>query len=233
MPFVALLRRGACLLAVGAAIVVPSTTRTPHPVEAALASGQFSVVPQVAAVGTPVVASGSCSGTLRFSLVGQAAGWTPPAPLLIDAAPAADMFGNWSLTFPMPNVPATATMRCDLHMITTSDTLFLAPPSAALPVRVFDDSASLLKGVQPNVLQAFSLDNTPVTLGGVTTDSNGLIVSLAPGPNPATVVLLGIESLGENAAADQVTRVQAWRLDMPGPDVNVGATADAHAVRLG
>jgi hypothetical protein len=92
---------------------------------------------------------------------------------------------------------------------------------------------SLLKGVQPNVLQAFSLDSTPVTLGNVATDSNGLVVTLAPGPNPATIVFVGIETLGENANADQVTRVQAWRLDQPGPNVNTGATATDQAVRLG
>ncbi|HEX5590870.1 MAG TPA: hypothetical protein VFX65_11325 [Candidatus Limnocylindrales bacterium] len=208
----------------------------------------------VATAGESVTASGTCAGSPQLTVAGRPAGWYDAPPVYVNVVPPLDGAGHWSATFPMPVLPSTVTLRCTSASVIDVVAVRISPSAGALPSIVPTVAGSEAEVAVPNTafqdtLLAYTADGVPVPLS-ISPAGLGFIGRLPLAPNPGRIVLVGVESLGENAIALQNSRVQAWTVDVPGtgatpspapgiestpspvPDIDLPAT-DAEVSRSG
>ena len=68
--------------------------------------------------------------------------------------------------------------------------------------------------ISPERLVAFTAGGAPVPIAIEAIVSNGVQARLGPQGVPVRIVIVGIETLGENATARQNSRVQGWAIDV-------------------
>ena len=85
--------------------------------------------------------------------------------------------------------------------------------------------------IQPERLVAFSATGQPVPLAVL---DNRVRIRLEPPGIPTRIVIIGIETLGENANARQTSSVQAWFVDVGSIDdgASIAGLAPARRVSL-
>ena len=186
------------------------------------------VEPRVTAMDNTVMASGNCSGLPHLIVTGQAAGWHDIPPVYLDVVLLADASGNWMTLLPMPPIPSTATVRCTQGAVTESAVILISPSSGLLMLSGERDGSGVLvtipNVISPERLVAFTAGGAPVPIAIEAIVSNGVQARLEPQGVPVRIVIVGIETLGENATARQNSRVQGWAIDV-GSIVDVDARA--------
>ena len=209
---------------------VPIAPRVQLPLQS-----QPSVVagPRVTASGNPVVASGNCSGTPRLVVTGRAAGWFAIPPIYVDVSLVADSSDSWSTSFPMPPTPSTAVLTCTQGNVSDFASTMISPSDRLQSLFGQRDGSGVIVSI-PNVIQperlvAFSPTGRPVPLALL---DNSVRVRLAPPGIPMRIVIIGIETFGENANARQTASVQAWFVDVGSIDDGASIAGLARARRV-
>jgi hypothetical protein len=195
---------------------VPLALRVEMPLSATTTIG---VSPAVTAAGELVVASGRCSGSPRLIVTGRPDGWYDAAPVYLDVVPAVDSAGSWSATFAMPPLPSIARISCTSPTIAELAAELISPSAGDLPSLVPELSGDLITvtlppDAFPYTMLAYTSEGERLALS-ITNEAAGAVGWIEYGPRPARIVLIGFESLGENAEALQNSRVQAWTVDLP------------------
>ena len=192
---------------------------------ASLPPSQPSVVavPRVSFAGDPVTASGNCAGSAHLLATGRAAGWLDVPPVYVDEFPAVDASGGWSTTFAMPPIPSTISLLCTHGPVSDSAAVLISPSDGLIPLNAQRDGSGVVvtipNVISPERLAAFTATGRSVPISIL---NNSVRVRLQPHGIPVRIVIIGIESLGENAMALQNSRVQGWSVD-------VGAITDGAA----
>lgn len=177
----------------------------------------IAATPRVGATGSRVLLSGTCDGSARVRLIGQPVGWKDVPPVYVDTVVVSDITGSWSTSATMPNTPATARVDCLRFPTTSSASALIAPFDGNSALLGFTSAASGVVVTIPRVSNSASL--VASTAGGepvpLTVLDPSVTVLLQPPAGARRIVIVGIEDLGENAEALQVSRVQAWFVDLP------------------
>jgi hypothetical protein len=181
----------------------------------------LAVTPRVAPSGADVMATGRCSGAARLTVTVRAAGWYDVPAVVVDVSPTPDSLGGWTASFPMPAVPSQVRAECtwsggrDVVVVPVAPSAGDEP--AAFP-RADGDGylVDLPNAVDLDMTEAFTAAGQRVELTVVSRGSTAT-VRISPAAGALRVVIIGTEFLGENAEARQVTRVQAWTVDIPAP----------------
>ena len=118
----------------------------------------------------------------------------------------------------MPVLPSTVQLQCSNGAVSESRIELVSPAAGDLvPLTPTADGSGYIvaipKASTTPPLAAYTLTGAPVPLPVVA--DQPVTVRIEPAPGLAGVVILGIEELGENAEALQVSRVQAWLVDLP------------------
>ncbi len=189
--------------------------------------------PQVTAAGDSVAASGDCAGSPHLIVTGRAAGWFDIPLVYVDELPVADASGGWSTVFPMPPIPSTASLLCTHGPVTDSAATLISPSDGLISLSGQQDGSGVIVTI-PNVISPERLAAFTATGGSVPIAILDSIVRvrLEPPAFPLRIVILGIESLGENANARQNSRVQGWSLDVGTIASGITTSALAPAERL-
>ena len=223
------------VVAIPANTAGPAVSRTES--FAAVASVPLEVAPRVSPAGTGVTASGTCATSPRLQVFGQPAGWYDIPPKYVDDVLTIDSGGSWFTQFPMPSLPSTVVVSCsDGPTPAVPIAPSFDPPPGAPASRDADGYIIDVQRVsQPDALEVFTASGAFVASTEVLRQQVGegwsVTLHTSPAWPNAQVVVLGFESLGENATANQVTRVQAWSRALTPSPVS-GAVATKQAVRL-
>ena len=216
--------------ALGPAEVIVLALRTPDPgialpyipvaarVQLPLAvSPTLKVEPHVADAASLFTISGTCAGSPRIVVKGRPAGWYDPPPVYADIT---DLPPNspFSVSLPMPVLPSTVQLDCSNGAVSESRIELVSPAAGDLvPLTPTADDGGYIvaipKASTRPPLAAYTLAGAPVPLSVVADPP--VTVRIEPAPGVAGVVILGVEELGENAEALQISRVQAWLVDLP------------------
>jgi LPXTG-motif cell wall-anchored protein len=194
------------------------------------ASSEMQVNPRVGAPGTTITVSGACAGTPRVIIAGRPGGWYDVPPVYADVV-ALPSNGPFSLTAPMPVLPSTVRLLCTSGGVTEIVQQLISPATGDL-VQVFAIAAgggylvSIPAVVSPQLLAAFGLTGDAVPLSVVAT-SAVVTVRLEPPVGVSDVVIVGLETLGENAEARQNVRVQGWTVHLSGAVAATSTTSTA------
>jgi hypothetical protein len=180
-------------------------------------SPSIIVEPAVTTSGSPVSASGRCSGSGRLLITGGATGWYDTPPVYVDETLSADAAGNWMSAFVMPPTASTASVLCTQGPVTETAAVLIAPADGLEAVTGQPDGTGLMvtlpNVISPERLVAFTATGSPVPLSIEALLTNGIEARLEPPWIPVRVVIIGIRSFGENAMARQVSGVQGWSVD--------------------
>lgn len=204
---------------------------------AAVTPGPVQIAPRVSPVGTSVTAYGTCTSSPRFQVIGQPAGWFDTPPKYVDVVLAIDSAGWWFTEFPMPSLPSTALLSCPdgpTPAVAIAPS-FDQPPGVAAQRDADGYIVDVQKVSQPDALEVFTASGEPVASTDLLRQPIGegwsVTLHVTPAWPNSKVVVLGFEALGENANANQVTRVQAWSRALSPSRVSAAA-ATKQAVRL-
>jgi hypothetical protein len=189
--------------------------------------------PHVTSVGMPVTASGNCQGSARLTVTGGAAGWYDIPPVYLDELLFPEVTGDFSASFPMPPSPSTVVLWCTQGLVTQTALMLISPSNNVMSL-VGDHvgtgvAVTIPNLISPERLAAFTATGQSVPM---TVVANGMQVLLWPSLFPVRIVIVGIESLGENANALQNSRVQGWSVDVGALTDGVSTLGFAPAVRL-
>jgi len=190
-------------------------------VEMPLASAStIDVSPPVAESGEVVVVSGTCSAAPRLVVSGRVLGWYDPAPIYLDVVPSLDSTGAWSTILPMPVLPSIARLTCTGATVADVVAMQISPSAGDLPSVTPTVSGDLITVAVPSTafpytLRAYTSEGEGIALS-ITNEAGGLVGRMESAARPVRILLIGTESLGENAEAFQNTRVQAWTVDVAG-----------------
>lgn len=190
--------------------------------------------PRVAVTGDIVTASGNCSGSPRLLVTGRAAGWFDIPPNFVDEFLPVDASGSWVTSFPMPSIPSSVTLLCTSGNLTESDVTLISPSDGLTELNPQRDVNGGVLVTIPNVLSPERLSaftatgaSVPIAILG-----DGVLARLQPTGFPERIVIVGIESLGENAIARQNSRVQGWAVAVGAINDGVSASGLVPAERL-
>ena len=176
------------------------------------------VSPRVTSVGTEVEASGSCSGSPHLIVTARAVGWLDIPPELVDVVLPTDSTGSWATSFRMPLVPSTVSVFCTKGVVTEIATTLISPADGLISLIAQRDGSGVVvtiaNVISPERLAAFTATGKPLPLAILATLNGGVQVRLEPQGIPVRIVIVGIESLGENAQARQTSPVQGWSVDV-------------------
>ena len=204
---------------------------------AAVSSGVIHIAPRVSPVGTTVTAYGTCTSSPRFQVIGQPAGWFDIPPKYVDVVLDVDRAGSWFTEFPMPSLPSSVVLSCPdgpMPAVPIAPS-FDSPPGIAAQRDADGYIVDVQKVSQPDALEVFTASGEPVASTELLRLPIGegwsVTLHVAPDWPNSQVVVLGFEALGENANANQVTRVQAWSRALSPSPVSA-AVAAKQAVRL-
>lgn len=181
---------------------------------------QSSVVadPRVTFAGRLVTASGNCSGSPRLIVAAQAAGWFDIPPVFFDVLLQPDPAGSWTTSFLMPTVPSTVSVLCTQGNVTESAATLISPADGLTQLIGQPDGSGTVvmipNVISPERMAAFTATGRPVPIAILGTVNGGVQVRVEPQGIPVRIVIVGIESLGENANARQTSRVQGWSVDV-------------------
>ena len=134
----------------------------------------------------------------------------------------------------MPSIPSSVTLLCTESNLTESDVTLISPSDGLMQLSSQRVVAGGVLITIPNVLSperltAFTATGGPVPLAIL---GNGVQVRLQPTGFPERIVIVGIESLGENANARQNSRVQGWSVDVGAITDGVSTSSLVPAQRL-
>jgi hypothetical protein len=189
-------------------------------------SPTLDVTPRVTATGDAVSVVGTCAGTARVEVIGRPMGWydTPPVYADFSALAPGTPFG---LTVGMPPLPSTVQLTCSVGDATEGRAISIAPADGDLvPVEATATDEGYVIQLPKALLQglaAFTTLGASVPLA-LLDSADPLSVQVAPPAGATGVVVIGVESLRENANARQVLRVQAWTFALPLPPATTTTT---------
>jgi len=199
-----------------------------------------TATPRVAAPGAAVRLAGECAGSgVTVVFRGQPAGWYD-APVVFANVTPPIAAGRWSVDVTMPATPATIDVTCIQNAVPTFASTRVAPSGlpTTLPQVTSGEAADLTlpTNAYPESVEAFTDAGVPIPL----TVTTGYTVRVTPPSGAGHVVIVGTESLGENANALQNNRVQAWSAPVrdlvaptttttPAPSTTVAATVPSTA----
>jgi hypothetical protein len=193
----------------------------------------IAVTPRVSSSGSLVTASGDCAGSPHLRVIGRAAGWFDIPPVYVDEFPVPDAAGHWSSMFPMPAIPSTVSLFCTQGSTLDSASTLISPIDGLSSLSVERDGSGVIvtipNVITPEQLVAFTSSGASVPIAILDTTVR---VRLQPPGVPVRVIIIGIESLGENAEARQTSRVQAWSLDVGIIDAAIPISGLAPAQRI-
>lgn len=189
--------------------------------------------PHVTAVGKPVTASGNCVGSTELSVTGGAAGWYDVPPVYLDEFLFPNARGDFSTSFPMPPTPSTVVLWCTQGLVAETAVTLISPSDNVRSLvgnsGVGGVTVAIPHLISPERLAVFTATGQSVTM---TVLDNGLQVLLESSVFPVRIVIVGIESLGENANALQNSRVQGWSVDVGALTDGASTSSLAPAARL-
>jgi len=181
---------------------------------------QTSVVaePRVTNVGGSATVSGNCSGSPRLIVTAQAAGWYDIPPVFLDTVLATDLSGSWTTSLTMPKVPSTVNVLCTQGNVTESAATLISPAEGLMSLIGQRDGSGVIvtipNAISPERMAAFTSTGATVPIAILGNVTGGVQVRVEPSGIPVRIVIVGIESLGENANARQTSRVQGWSVDV-------------------
>jgi hypothetical protein len=229
----------AALLAVTSLGAMGASTAGGQPTDDRLSSAPSIVAnPRVTGIGDPVTASGNCAGSPHLTVTGQPAGWYDiPPDYIHDVTLFPDPAGNWLTVFPMPPTPSTVSVLCSQGLTTEGVVMSISPSDHVRSLGSGQpDGGGIIVTIpdvlSPEQLVAFTATGSLVPVAVLAFVSQGAQVRVESPGAPVRIVIIGVESLGENANARQNSRVQGWSLDVGAINGGASTSGLAPAVRI-
>jgi hypothetical protein len=202
--------------------------------DASAAEGSFEVEPHVGLPGSAVTVTGQCTETVRLTVKRGATGWYDMPATLVNVSIEPQSGGGWQYAFSMPSTPATVVARCGDGF--GPPAVLIAPDSDALPtVQSIPDGEQFVvlldNLVMTDQLRAYTPAGEPVPATAARIDFNTIEVGVSPPDLVSSVIIVGWITFGENADANQISSVAAWRATLPGTLIRWPAQVDTPAVR--